>query len=98
MAVRSGVPPLPGVVGFALLAGLCLAVVWLLYRSPTVGAPLTRHPARLVRDGAPLVVAVALVFYGVWRAGRVECGREAGSAEPGPGDRRCRAWPDSGRH
>ncbi|WP_348775299.1 hypothetical protein [Solwaraspora sp. WMMD937] len=197
---RSGVPPLPGVVGFGLVAGLCLAVVCLLYRSPAVGAQLTRHPARLVRDGrrltwreapprrppvaawllvarvsaftypplmlvpalvsigvlldgrlvatpavvawiavatatswlvllvsffmlrgrrwagwllvlvslgvlaidlplcwwllgvdglvrdgAPLVVAVVLAFYGVWRAGRVEGGRAAGSAEPGRG-------------
>lgn len=51
---RSGVPPLPGVAGFCLLTGLCLAVVWLLYRSASVGAHLVRHPARLVRDGRRL--------------------------------------------
>lgn len=49
---RSGVPLLPQVAGFGLVVGLCLAVVWLLYRSPVVGAHLVRHPARLVLDGA----------------------------------------------
>ncbi|MDG4767852.1 hypothetical protein O7632_27710 [Solwaraspora sp. WMMD406] len=48
---RSGVPPLAGALGFGLLAGLCVAVVWLLYRSPGVRAHLVRHPARLVFDG-----------------------------------------------
>ncbi|MEV0717501.1 hypothetical protein [Asanoa sp. NPDC050611] len=47
---RSGVPPLPGALGFALLTALCLAVVVLLYRAPTVGAHLVRHPNRLVLD------------------------------------------------
>ncbi len=47
---RSGVPPLPGAVGFALLTALCLAVVVLLYRVPAVGTHLVRHPNRLVVD------------------------------------------------
>nr|MDT0661604.1 hypothetical protein [Micromonospora sp. DSM 115978] len=47
---RSGVPPLPGVLGFAALTALCAAVVWLLYRAPTVRAFLVRHPARLTVD------------------------------------------------
>ncbi|MDG4822848.1 hypothetical protein O7635_13415 [Asanoa sp. WMMD1127] len=47
---RSGVPPLPGAVGFALLTALCVAVVVLLYRAPAVGAHLVRHPSRLVID------------------------------------------------
>jgi hypothetical protein len=47
---RSGVPPLPGALGFASLAALCLALVVLLYRVPAVGAHLVRHPNRLVVD------------------------------------------------
>jgi len=47
---RSGVPPLPGAIGFALLTALCLAVVVLLYRVPAVGTHLVRHPSRLVVD------------------------------------------------
>ena len=45
---RSGVPPLPGAAGFVLLAACCVAVTVLLYRAPTVGAHLVRHPNRLV--------------------------------------------------
>ncbi|GAA1839678.1 hypothetical protein [Asanoa iriomotensis] len=47
---RSGVPPLAGAIGFAVLTALCLAVVVLLYRAPVVGAHLVRHPNRLVID------------------------------------------------
>lgn len=47
---RAGVPPLPGVLGFAVLTGLCVAVLWLLYRSPTVRDHLVRHPTRLIVD------------------------------------------------
>jgi hypothetical protein len=47
---RAGVPPLPGVLGFGALAVLCAAVVWLLYRSPALGAFLVRPPGRLVID------------------------------------------------
>ncbi|MEQ4301178.1 hypothetical protein ABNF97_07280 [Plantactinospora sp. B6F1] len=47
---RAGVPALPGVLGFALLAVLCVAVVWLLYRSPPLREYLVRHPSRLVVD------------------------------------------------
>ena len=47
---RHGVPPLPGLLGFALLAALCTAVVWLLYRSPAIAGHLVRHRPRLVID------------------------------------------------
>ncbi|WP_416901114.1 hypothetical protein [Micromonospora echinospora] len=47
---RQGVPPLPGILGFVLLLALCLAVLWLLYRSPAVAGHLTRHRGRLVID------------------------------------------------
>ncbi|MFI7023288.1 hypothetical protein ACIBMZ_11305 [Micromonospora sp. NPDC049900] len=47
---RQGVPPLPGLLGFALLTVLCAAVVWLLYRSPAVAGHLVRHRSRLVID------------------------------------------------
>ncbi|XTZ17669.1 hypothetical protein ACQSSU_10035 [Micromonospora echinospora] len=47
---RQGVPPLPGILGFVLLLLLCLAVLWLLYRSPAVAGHLTRHRGRLVID------------------------------------------------
>ncbi|MFD0823543.1 hypothetical protein ACFQ0D_35660, partial [Micromonospora zhanjiangensis] len=47
---RQGTPPLPGLLGFGLLSGLCLAVVWLLYRSPVVAEHLVRQPGRLVFD------------------------------------------------
>ncbi|GAA0383492.1 hypothetical protein [Micromonospora gifhornensis] len=45
---RHGVPPLPGLLGFALLTALCVAVVWLLYRSPAIAGHLVRHRPRLV--------------------------------------------------
>ncbi|MEU4550941.1 hypothetical protein EV382_5966 [Micromonospora violae] len=50
---RQGVPPLPGVLGFAFLTALCAAVVWLLYRSSALAGHLVRHRPRLVidRDG-----------------------------------------------
>ncbi|MFC3504348.1 hypothetical protein ACFOOK_25735 [Micromonospora krabiensis] len=47
---RQGVPPLPGVLGFALLTGLCVAVVWLLHRSSALAGHLVRHRSRLVID------------------------------------------------
>lgn len=63
---RAGTPPLPGVLGFVVLTLLCVAVVWLLYRSPAVRAHLVRHPNRLVvhwrgislREAAPRRPAV----------------------------------------
>ncbi len=45
---RSGLPPLPGVLGFAVLLILCVTVVALLYRHPVVRDHLVRHPNRLV--------------------------------------------------
>jgi hypothetical protein len=50
---REGAPPLPGLVGFAVLTALCLTVVVLLYRHPTVREYLVRHPNKLVvsREG-----------------------------------------------
>ena len=45
---RSGLPPLPGVLGFAVLVVLCVTVVVLLYRHPAVRDLLVRHPQRLV--------------------------------------------------
>ncbi|MET8261390.1 hypothetical protein ACFYPG_07390 [Micromonospora sp. NPDC005553] len=47
---RQGVPPLPGLLGFAILTALCVAVVWLLYRSSALAAHLVRHRPRLVID------------------------------------------------
>ncbi|GGK00100.1 hypothetical protein GCM10010123_32460 [Pilimelia anulata] len=76
---RSGLPALPGVLGFAVLVLLCLAVVLMLYRSPAVIAQLSRPPRRLVagrgglefRDGAvrhvdarALTARVAAFAYG----------------------------------
>ncbi|MET8306520.1 hypothetical protein [Micromonospora sp. NPDC005173] len=49
---RQGVPPLPGLLGFAALTALCAAVVWLLYRSPALAGHLVRHRPRLVIDRA----------------------------------------------
>lgn len=50
---RSGTPPLPGLIGFAVLTALCIAVVVLLYRHPTISGHLVRHPKKPVftRDG-----------------------------------------------
>ena len=45
---RDGVPPLTGLVGFGVLTTLCLTVVVLLYRHPTVRGHLVRYPAKLV--------------------------------------------------
>jgi hypothetical protein len=63
---QTGAPPLPGVVGFALLTVLCVVVVVLLYRHPAVQGHLVRHPNRLVlnreglswQEGAPRRPAV----------------------------------------
>ncbi|WP_346536532.1 hypothetical protein [Micromonospora sp. DPT] len=51
---RQGVPPLPGLLGFALLTALCVSVVALLYRSETVGAYLVRHRKTLVVSGGTI--------------------------------------------
>ncbi|MER5700763.1 hypothetical protein ABT023_02210 [Micromonospora sp. NPDC002296] len=51
---RQGVPPLPGLLGFALLAALCVAVVWLLYRSAAVAGHLVRHRKGLVVSGGTI--------------------------------------------
>jgi hypothetical protein len=45
---RSGTPPTAGLIGFAVLTTLCVTVVVLLYRHPTVQEHLVRHPNRLV--------------------------------------------------
>lgn len=47
---RAGTPPLPGLIGFAVLTVLCATVVWLLYRSSQVQGFLVRYPSRLVLD------------------------------------------------
>jgi hypothetical protein len=51
---RHGVPPLPGLLGFALLTVLCGAVVGLLYRSDAVAAHLVRHRKGLVLSGGTI--------------------------------------------
>ncbi|MEU5786531.1 hypothetical protein ABZ754_02225 [Micromonospora purpureochromogenes] len=51
---RQGVPPLPGLLGFALLTALCVSVVALLYRSDAVGAYLVRHRKTLVVSGGTI--------------------------------------------
>jgi len=50
---RTGTPPLPGLVGFAVLAALCVTVVVLLYRHPAITGHLVRHPKKIVltREG-----------------------------------------------
>lgn len=47
---REGLPPAPGVAGFAALTALGLAVLWSLYRNRAVGEFLVRHQPRLVID------------------------------------------------
>ena len=44
---RTGYPPLAGVVGFVVLTALCLTVVALLYRHPTVTGHLVQPPPGL---------------------------------------------------
>ncbi|MEH0935268.1 hypothetical protein [Micromonospora psammae] len=51
---RQGVPPLPGLLGFALLTALCVGVVVLLYRSDAVAAHLVRHRKTLVVAGGTI--------------------------------------------
>ncbi|MGC5018518.1 hypothetical protein [Micromonospora sp. DT47] len=51
---RQGVPPLPGLLGFALLTGLCVSVVVLLYRSDAVAGHLVRHRKTLVVEGGTI--------------------------------------------
>ena len=50
---QAGSPPAAGLIGFAVLTTLCVTVVVLLYRHPTVQEHLVRHPNRLVftREG-----------------------------------------------
>jgi hypothetical protein len=48
---QSGAPAREGLIGFAVLAVLCVAVVVLLYRHPTVRDHLVRHPKKLVLTG-----------------------------------------------
>ncbi|WP_203791242.1 hypothetical protein [Paractinoplanes rishiriensis] len=52
----TGRPPLPGLIGFGVLALLCLTVVVLLHRHPAVDAHLIHQPRRLTltRDGLKL--------------------------------------------
>ncbi len=52
----SGRPPLPGLIGFGLLAALCLTVVVVLHRHPAVDAHLAHQPRRpvLTREGVSL--------------------------------------------
>lgn len=58
---RAGTPPTAGLIGFAVLTALCVTVVVLLYRHPTVQEHLVRHPNRVVftrqgiewREGIP---------------------------------------------
>ncbi|MEV0002439.1 hypothetical protein AB0H28_09150 [Micromonospora sp. NPDC050980] len=51
---RAGVPALPGLLGFAALTALCVAVVVLLYRSDAVRAHLVRHRKGLVVEGGTI--------------------------------------------
>lgn len=51
---RQGVPALPGLLGFAVLTALCVAVVVLLYRSDAVRAHLVRHRKGLVVEGGTI--------------------------------------------
>ncbi|WP_089156613.1 hypothetical protein [Micromonospora sp. NBS 11-29] len=51
---RQGVPALPGLLGFAALTALCVAVVVLLYRSDAVRAHLVRHRKGLVVEGGTI--------------------------------------------
>ncbi|WBB72825.1 hypothetical protein O7602_24480 [Micromonospora sp. WMMD1128] len=51
---RAGVPALPGLVGFAALTALCVAVVVLLYRSEAVRGHLVRHRKGLVVEGGTI--------------------------------------------
>ncbi|KWV33890.1 hypothetical protein [Micromonospora rifamycinica] len=51
---RQGVPPLPGLLGFAALTALCVAVVVLLYRSDAVAGHLVRHRKGLVVEGGTI--------------------------------------------
>ena len=57
---REGAPPPAGLIGFGVLTALCVAVVALLYRHPTVSAHLVRHPKKLVltREGVAWQEAV----------------------------------------
>ena len=71
----AGVPPLPGLLGFAILTALCVAVVWLLYRSSAVAGHLVRHRPRLVidRDGIS------------WRSLHADHGPRLAADQPGRG-------------
>ncbi|HLT11082.1 MAG TPA: hypothetical protein VK028_09770 [Micromonosporaceae bacterium] len=57
-------PNLTVLVGLGVLAGLCAAVVWQLYRSPAVAAHLAARPARRQVPGWVLTARVAVLAYG----------------------------------
>jgi len=57
--------PQPAVIaGFAVLAVLCAAVVWLLYKSPAVDEHLSARPMRRHVPGWVLTARVAVLAYG----------------------------------
>jgi hypothetical protein len=62
---RSGslVPPVPVIVGFAVLALLCAAVVWLLYKSSAVDEHLANRPVRRHVPGWVLTGRMAVLSY-----------------------------------
>jgi hypothetical protein len=58
------VPHVEVIVGLVVLAGLCGAVVWLLYRSPAVQEHLATRPMRRHVPGWVLTARVAVLAYG----------------------------------
>jgi hypothetical protein len=56
---KEGLPAAPGILGFTVLCGLCLADIVLLYRSAAVGAYLKRHAKRVVIDRTGIRVKAA---------------------------------------
>jgi len=63
---RSGdlLPPWPVIISFIVLAVLCGALVWLLYRSPDIDAHLSARPIRRHVPGWVLTARVAALTYG----------------------------------
>jgi hypothetical protein len=81
---RSGalLPPPPVLVGFFVLGVLCAAVLWALFRSPTIGEHLTRRPPR--RPVPPWVLTARITGLSLSALLMVPCLVAVGTLIDGP--------------
>ena len=88
------VPPSAVIVGFGVLAALCAAVVWLLFKSPAVDEHLSARPVRRHVPAWVLTARVAALSYGALTVVPflVAIGTIFGDAPPPAGRSCCPCW------